>query len=399
MRILLAVGLCCLIEPAARAGDGLIASIERQTIWHGREGGTTWFHPRACMVPAAGGRAALMTLQEISGSDYFGPVHWSESRDGETSWSKPNPIPGLGRKPAADGMQEGVCDVVPEYHAPTGTVLAIGHNVFYKSNRLANPQPPRWPVYVVRRADGGWSEPRRLEWNDARGSYIYSCGCAQRITLPGGDVLIPLTFGAKSNGRSVATIRCAFDDDQLRVKETGNELKMEKARGFLEPSLAQLDGSYFMTIRAEDNRGYVTKSADGLHWENPIAWSWDNGEPIEMSSTQQRWLPHENGLCLVYTRKSPENTGVTRWRAPLWVAEVDAATLRLKRATERVVFALSGDGVKDGKHVAHYGNFHTTAAAASESWVTVGEVIPASYRGDTLLARVKWSTPNRLALP
>src|SRR5512140_659127 len=121
------------------------------------------------MVPATGRRAALMTLQDIQGSDYFGPVHWSESRDGGTNWSEPKPIPGLGRKPAPDDMQEGVCDVVPEYHALSGTVLAIGHNVFYKSGRLVYPQLPRWPVYVVRLADGSWSKPRRFEWNDPRG--------------------------------------------------------------------------------------------------------------------------------------------------------------------------------------------------------------------------------------
>jgi hypothetical protein len=47
--------------------------------------------------------------------------------------------------------------------------------------------------------------------------------------------------------------------------------------------------------------------------------------------------------------------------------------------------------------VPHYGNFHTTAAAPGESWVTSGEVIVANFRGDTLLARVKWSKPNELA--
>ena len=52
-----------------------------------------------------------------------------------------------------------------------------------------------------------------------------------------------------------------------------------------------------------------------------------------------------------------------------------------------VIFQLVGDGVNDGKHVPHYGNFHTTAALPGESWVTSGEVIVANFRGDTLLAR------------
>ena len=107
---------------------------------------------------------------------------------------------------------------------------------------------------------------------------------------------------------------------------------MTKGRGFLEPSLAKLDGAYYMTIRAEDNRGYVTRSADGLQWDKPTPWSWDDdGSPLTMSTTQQRWLPHADGLLLVYTRKATENANVMRWRAPLYVAEVDPATLRLRR--------------------------------------------------------------------
>jgi hypothetical protein len=151
-----------------------------------------------------------------------------------------------------------------------------------------------------------------------------------------------------------------------------------------------------MTIRAEDNRGYVTRSADGLQWETPVAWAWDDdGSPLTMSTTQQRWLPHSDGLLLAYTRKAAENANVMRWRAPLYAAEVDAATLRLRRATERVVFPMIGDGMKDPTHVAHYGNFHTTAASATESWITAGEVIPANFKGDTLLARVTWGKANR----
>ena len=51
-----------------------IKGIERSILWNGRAGGTTWFHPRACMIPAAGGPVAFMTLQSITGSDVFGHV-------------------------------------------------------------------------------------------------------------------------------------------------------------------------------------------------------------------------------------------------------------------------------------------------------------------------------------
>ena len=70
---------------SARATEetSLIQSIEQQTLWTNRDGKSlTWFHPRPCLVPQKNGKPfILMTLQEISGSDYFGPVHWARSDD------------------------------------------------------------------------------------------------------------------------------------------------------------------------------------------------------------------------------------------------------------------------------------------------------------------------------
>jgi len=42
-------------------------------------------------VPAAPQPIAFMTQQTISGSDVYGPVHWTESADGGESWSEPQP--------------------------------------------------------------------------------------------------------------------------------------------------------------------------------------------------------------------------------------------------------------------------------------------------------------------
>ena len=47
----------------------------------------------------------------------------------------------LGRHPARNELAEGVCDVVPEYHAPTKTVLAIGHNLVPPTINYQNPDP------------------------------------------------------------------------------------------------------------------------------------------------------------------------------------------------------------------------------------------------------------------
>ena len=154
-----------------------------------------------------------------------------------------------------------------------------------------------------------------------------------------------------------------------------------------------------MTIRAEDDRGYVTVSDDGLNWQLQRPWCWDDGEPLTMSTTQQRWITHSHGLFLVYTRKAENNVNVMRWRAPLYIAQVDTKKLCLIRNSEQVVLPLIGDGINDAKHVARMGNFHTVNASPNESWVTVGETLPDDgWKGDTLLGRVFWNRRNDCAV-
>ena len=124
------------VPPGRASTTDLVKSITQETLWRNRDGqGTTWFHPRACLVPdGKGSRFALMNLQEIGGSDYFGPVHWSRSNDLGRNWSDPEPVPSLGRIPVPghEGLKAGVCDVVPQYHPQTDTTLALGHVVFYR---------------------------------------------------------------------------------------------------------------------------------------------------------------------------------------------------------------------------------------------------------------------------
>ena len=385
------------------AGEGsLIASITKHTLRRNRDGRSkTWFHPRACVVPGIGGDkpTLLMTKQVIGGSDYFGPVHFVESTDLGNTWSRPRSIPALGRDPVPkhEGLLAGVCDVVPQFHPKSKTVLALGHVVFYRGDHFSTKeQLSRYPVYAVRNRDGEWSERRILVWEDPRGSFIYTNNCGQRVLLPNGDILLAFTFGPKSAAREVAAVRCTFDGEFLRVAEVGPALKNPKGRGLLEPSLTQFGDKFFLTIRAEDNRGYVAASEDGLDFGEKKAWDWDDGEPLTMSTTQQHWLAHSDSLFLVYTRKDPTNTNVIRWRAPLWMAQVDPERLCLIRETERMVLPLVGDGVNAPDEVALMGNFNVTNVSPEESWVTVGEWLPKrGARGDLLIAKIRWSRPNK----
>lgn len=382
-----------------------ISSIHKEVIFSNRSGeGTTWFHPRACMVPDEDGKPVVfMTLQEIGGSDYFGPVNWITSNDLGKTWSTPQPIPALGREPVEerdDGLTAGVCDVVPEYHAPTKSLLTVGHVVFYKGDYFArNEQLARYPVYATRDQKGHWSDRKILEWDDPRGTYIYSNNCGQRVVTKDGDIQMAFTFGANEKNRMVAGVRASFDGQTLVVKNVSEPLENNVGRGLLEPSVTRFNNEYWMTIRAEDGRGYVSRSGDGLNWKPKQAWAWEDGQPLDMSTTQQHWLTHSDGLFLVYTRKDTSNSNVTRWRAPLWVAQVNHKSGRLIKSTEKIVLPLVGDGVGNADKVALMGNFHVTNVSPDESWVTVGEWIPKDKnRGDLLVARIRWSIPNRLPL-
>ena len=348
------------------------------------------------MVSGKSGPTAFMTLQVIMGSDYYGPVHWMTSSDLGRTWTQPQPVPPLGRLRQPDGSEEAVCDVVPEWHDPTKSVLALGQKVMYSGPRFSTDQPPRWPIYAVWR-DGRWGPRRKLEWTDPRGAYLYSNGCGQRVVLPDGDILLALSHnGVKGKPRSVSVVRYSFDGDVLAVKQVGEEIRHDKGRGLLEPSLTRFAGRFFLTIRAEDHRGYVCASDDGLKWTPKQPWAWDNGEPLTLSTTQQHWLAHSESLWLIYTRRDRSNANVIRWRSPLWMAQVDPKTLRLRRDTERIVLPLVGDGLRDPDRVAIMGNFHTTNASPDESWVTVGEWQPKNgIKGDLLLARIHWSKPSR----
>lgn len=383
---------------SGQSAYSLIASIDKITLKHGRDGsGPSWFHPRPCVVPSKDGPRVFMTLQEIRGSDFFLPVHWMESRDLGQTWSEPQPVPPLGRDPTTDGRgDEGVCDVVPQYHAKTGSVLAMGHNVFYKGPKFDRNQPPRCPVYAVCK-DGLWSERKHLLWDDPRGATIYTNNCGQREVLEDGSIAFVMSFGAQQTSRSAAGVRCSFDGETLAIQKVGREIKHPAGRGLLEPSLVRYRGKFYVTLRAEDNRGYVAASDDGLDFEEKQPWCWDDGTPLEMSTTQQHWLPHSEALHLVYTRKDASNVNVMRWRSPLFMAQVDLKTLRLIRDTERVVLPLGGDGVDAPNDVPLMGNFQTTNISANESWVTDGEMLPKhGYKGDLMLGKIRWSKPNTL---
>jgi hypothetical protein len=195
---------------------------------------------------------------------------------------------------------------------------------------------------------------------------------------------------------SVTVVKCSFDGKEVKYQSHGTEFapRGEPRCGLHEPSLARWGGKYYLTIRNEE-RGYVTVGDDGLNFAALQAWQFDDGAELGSYNTQQHWLTHSDGLLLTYTRHGANNDHIMRHRAPLFVAQVDPATLRVVRDTEKVLIPERG---------ATMGNFGAASIDEHQSWVTVSEGVwdddarRRGAEGATYVARVLWNKPNRLMM-
>jgi hypothetical protein len=344
--------------------------IETYDFWTGNES-ENYFQP-AISVTAAD-EQLIMTLQSFSGiGDTYGPVEYSLSNDEGKSWSTPMPIPALAHRIINSQTTEGVADVRPFFHPATNTLLVIGCNSFYgvKGN-LCNGQGDaveqyrQIPVYAIRDANGNWSERGELNHPFFAECVNWRVACTQIVMLPNGKLLIPIYY-LSGNNYSSCTLLADYDGKTITVETIGGSISSTAGRGILEPSVINFNGKFYLTLRAEDNCGYVSVSNNGLDWEPHTPWCWDSGEPLEMSTTQQHWLTLGDKLYLLYTRKSDDNQDVMRWRAPIFVAEVDPIKICLIKATEQVVLPLRR---KAGIPYL-LGNFHVTNFTANRALIS-----------------------------
>lgn len=209
------------------------------------------------------------------------------------------------------------------------------------------------------------------------------------IHLDSETILQPF-YTNKGQCHFVQTVTARIECEKIVPLHISNACTNYHKRGFLEPHLAQHEGRYFMTVRAEDNHGYVmTSNNNGGTWESPISWKWDNGDEIPMHTTMTKILSHSEGLTLVYTRIHDENKNVFRNRAPLYIADIDMETLSIKRATERIIVPNMGLPV---------GNFWVCSVNQDESYVVTAEWPRDGdeINGDIWLAKIKWRAPNNL---
>lgn len=363
--------VCCIALLTANAGGEdttprVPFSIERSWICEGFDGETCWVHARGGIVPGEGGPRVVVTMQKLllTGSDVFYAIHSLRTNDAAETWTEPQPQSTLARSENPDGTVSAVCDFTPKWHAASKTLLATGHTVRYENNRVMHVRPRETAYSTYDAATNRWSAYRTLKMHDEPRFANAGAGCTQRVDLPNGDILLPVYFKEPHEKQFSATVvRCRFDGETLSYVEHGDEMTVDVERGFCEPSLCEFNGRFFLTIR-NDEMGYVASSDDGLHFDEPKPWRFDDGQLLGSYNTQQHWFASEKGLFLVYTRRGADNDHVFRHRSPLLMAQVDPDRLCVLRDTELVLVPERG---------ARTGNFGVVEVGPNEAWVTVTE--------------------------
>ncbi len=399
MRMPRIIPFCLIAAFGAAHAQDLDYTIDLTVAHQEFDGTFNWFHPRCAAIPREGQPPlVVMTMQKwfLTASDYFSGLSVITTDDLGTTWTTPDERPELAWRDEPNETTVGICDVTPTWHAPTGKLLAAGHTVRYRDGHLMSEPRPRETGYsYFDPKTGEWADWKMLNMGGGDAYFSAGSGCAQRLNEPDGTVLVPIYFKAKTDDSRATTsaqvLRCEFDGETLRVLEKGNAMTVPEPRGLGEPSVTYHDGRYFLTIR-NDETGYVTSGEDGLHFDEPKPWTFDDGENLGSYNTQQHWATHSDGLFLVYTRRGANNDHIMRHRAPLFIARVDPERLVVLRDTERVVVPERG---------ARLGNFGVSAITEHETWVTVGEGMwkhstESGADGSVFVAKIRWNKPNRL---
>ncbi len=381
-------------------------TIERSVMTKGYDGKRCWVHARTGILPANSSDEAptvVLTTQPlmITGSDVFYALSSAYTDDLGTTWGPLVEQQSLRRTVNADKTEETTCDFTPTWHQKTGTLLGIGQTVRYKNNKVMHVRPRSTSYAVYSPESKTWSESKLLKMPEDPRFVNCGAGSVQRHDLPNGDILLPVYFKKPEEKQySVTVCLCQFDGSQLTYVKHGTEMTVAVERGMVEPSVTEYGGRYYLTIR-NDQHGYVTSSDDGLNYDEPKRWTFDDGSDLGNYNTQQHWLTHSDGLFLIYTRKGADNDHVFRHRAPLFMAQVDPENLTVIRSTEQIVVPERG---------ARLGNFGVANVTPGESWVVVTEwmqrwgpdyVIPVNNKlgadNSIHVAKIKWATPNSLS--
>ena len=327
-----------------------------------------YVHARSGVFPD--GRM-LMTTQKLrlSGSDIFSGLEMLSRKTSSDVWSPITPCSGLTRRPFKDGTEIAMCDATPFYHKASGKMLLTGHSVCYLNDEAAGQRYGRFTFWsVFDETTNSWQPYKRLEMPEA----FQNCGagCTQILEMEDGTLLIPASLAVRDGNPALESdysgsivMHCSFDGNELRLLDFGNILYRKEGRGLCEPSITHFRGRYYLCLR-NDFTSFVSVSNDGLHFEEPKEWLFDDGAPLGCYNTQQHWVVGKDHLYIVYTRKAGYNDHIFRHRAPIFIAEVDCDHLRVIRCTEQIAVPMRG---------ARLGNFGCFQNDTQTAYITAAE--------------------------
>ena len=309
----------------------------------------------------------------LTGIDVGKGSYVLKSTDGGKTFGEPQKL--NSHEAMVDGVREEFVGTLMFYSRYHRRIVSIGAIQYFESDKYAKGWKENQCIASFRYA---FADPETGMYCSDLMSFDFPFPASggipfgQVIEYEDGSFLISFYYTPEGKQQyNVVTARCTLEGDVLRFIEFGEPLEDDRrARGLCEPSVAKLGDTYYMTIRC-DETGLFATSKDGLHYDTPREWVFEDGTPIGNYNTQQRWVRYRDALYLVYTRKGAHNDHVFRHRAPLFMARFDEEHGRLIRDTEVILVPELG---------ARLGNFTVTDVSENEFWVVTAEWMQ-NYKG------------------
>ncbi|MCU6709828.1 hypothetical protein M6D81_14125 [Paenibacillus sp. J5C_2022] len=362
----------CLILPSFADKAGAF-KVDQRTLYRNDSGESYWWtHMRCAAIPSEPNPQILCTVskdprENPNLSDVFYDIAYATSIDLGETWTPLSVIPQYQWKTLPDGYDGMLIDPVPVYHEESGKIILFGMAQSYEISSTSVHKKHNYPAYAV-------YDPSTDEWSgdwqifDWPGTYGHTGSVYPHVLEDGsGDILWPVN--PLDGSGSIRVMRVSFDGTTLDYQSQSAAIVNTGGNGNrsgIEPSITAFDNSYFIAMR-DDSQNRLAASADGITWQPAVPLQWEDGTSVAGSmNTQMHWIARPDKLYLVYTRQDVSNADIFRYRAPLWMAEVNPDTLRLKKETERVVMGITSDR-------AQLGNFGVTDISPQLSIVTSNE--------------------------
>lgn len=304
-------------------------------------------------------------MLDLSGSDVFHDQYVLKSNDGGITFQQCEKLQKFEtNKNGIRTIFSLTTDYYSQYHKKW---FHFGRTTNYENDEhpiLINGLAPGEAQYIFRDVETGQyiGSPTSLPLPF---DYINATPHSQVIEFENGDFLLTFYIATEDENKAKSlSVRYRYEDDKLSIVKAGTPLSYQQAaRGLDEPSMAELDNKYYVTLRT-DEQGLLAVSDNGFDFAEPMPWKWDDGSILENYNTMQRWIRYKDALYLAYTRKGANNDHVFRHRAPIFMARFDEKNLCLVKETEVILVPELG---------ARLGNFTVTDISDNEFWLLTAE--------------------------